>query len=312
MDGDVYRADLAQNAAMSASAQPPQNERHEMAGAAPGRVVIVTGAAAGIGRACADRLAAAGWTVVGADRRSIGGAAGGSDGSSSRASTAWASLVMDVDDGHAVRAGVSEVLRRHGRIDALVAAAGWGVAGAAEFTPIDDARALFETNFWGYVRVVQAVLPHMRAQHGGRILLVSSMGGLVGLPFEAYYSASKFALEGFGESLAYEVAPFGITVTLLRPANTATDFSRRICTEADTEGVYATAAAKAIEVRQRGTANGVPPARVAAAAQRLLESRRPPRRKSAGRAWERSAVISKGIMPFRLFEAASKKSLGIG
>jgi NAD(P)-dependent dehydrogenase (short-subunit alcohol dehydrogenase family) len=218
---------------------------------------------------------------------------------------------MDVDNEHAVRAGVSEVLRRHGRIDALVAAAGWGVAGAAEFTPIDDGRALFETNFWGCVRVVQAVLPQMRAQHSGRILLVSSMAGVVALPFGAYYSASKFALEGFGESLAYEVAPFGITVTLLQPANTATGFSLRICTEADTDGVYATAAAQAIEVRQRGVANGVPPARVAAAVQRLLECRRPPRRQSAGRAWERSAVITKGLMPFRLFEAASKKSLGV-
>ena len=204
----------------------------------PGRVVIVTGAASGIGRACADRLAAAGWTVLGADRRTIGGA-----------DAAWASLVMDVADEHAVRASVSEVLRRHGRIDALVAAAGWGVAGAAEFTPLDDARELFETNFWGCVRLVQAVLPQMRKQHSGRILLVSSMAGVVGLPFEAYYSASKFALEGFGESLAYEVAPFGITVTLLEPANTATGFSRRICTEADTEGVYATAAARAIKVR---------------------------------------------------------------
>lgn len=246
--------------------------------------------------------------MTGADRRSIDGAGG----SSSRAGPAWASLVMDVDDEDAVRAGVSEVLRRHGRIDALVAAAGWGVAGAAEFTPSGDARALFETNFWGCVRLVQAVLPQMRRQRSGRILLVSSMAGLVGLPFGAYYSASKFALEGFGESLAYEVAPFGITVTLLRPANTATDFSLRICTEADTAGVYATAAAKVIEVRQRDVANGVPPDRVAAAVQRLLESRRPPRRRSAGRPGERIATVTKGIMPFRLFEALSKKRLGVG
>jgi NAD(P)-dependent dehydrogenase (short-subunit alcohol dehydrogenase family) len=289
-------------------------ERHAMTDAAAAKVVLVTGAAAGIGRACADRLAAAGWTVIGADRRSMGGTAPGSGGPSPRASTAWAGIVMDVDDEHAVRAGVSEVLRRHGRIDAVVAAAGWGVAGAAEFTPIDDARALFETNLWGCVRVVQAVLPQMRTQRSGRILLVSSISGMVGLPFHAYYSASKFALEGFGESLAHEVAPFGITVTLLLPANIATDFieRRRICTEADTEGVYATAAAKAIAVMERGLANGAPPARVAAAVQRLLESQRPPRRKSVGKAWERTGVITKRILPFRLWEAGSKKSLGVG
>jgi NAD(P)-dependent dehydrogenase (short-subunit alcohol dehydrogenase family) len=289
-------------------------ERHAMTDAAAAKVVLVTGAAAGIGRACADRLAAAGWTVIGADRRSTGGTTAGSGGSSSRASTAWAGVVMDVDDEHAVRAGVSEVLRRHGRIDAVVAAAGWGVAGAAEFTPIDDAQAQFETNFWGCVRVVQATLPQMRAQRSGRIVLVSSISGVVGVPFHAYYSASKFALEGFGEALAYEVASFGITVTLLQPANVATDFiqGRRICTEADTEGVYATAAAKAIAVMDRGLANGAPPAQVAAAVQRLLESRWPPRRQSVGKAWERTGVITKRILPFRLWEAASKKSMGVG
>jgi NAD(P)-dependent dehydrogenase (short-subunit alcohol dehydrogenase family) len=287
-------------------------EHHTMTGAAAAKVVLVTGAAAGIGRACADRLAGAGWMVVGADRRSMGGTAAGSGGSPSRASPAWAGIVMDVDDEHAVRAGVSEVLRRHGRIDAVVTAAGWGIAGPAEFTPIDDARAQFETNFWGCVRVVRAALPQMRTQRSGRIVLVSSISGLIGLPFHAYYSASKFALEGFGESLAYEVAPFGITVALLQPANIATDFSRRICTDADTEGVYAMAAAKAITVMERGLANGAPPAQVAAVVQRLLESRRPPRRKSAGKAWERTGVITKRIMPFRLWEARSKKSLGVG
>jgi NAD(P)-dependent dehydrogenase (short-subunit alcohol dehydrogenase family) len=289
-------------------------ERHAMTDAAAAKVVLVTGAAAGIGRACADRLAAAGWSVIGGDRRSTDGTAAGSGGSSSRAGTAWAGIVMDVDDEHAVRASVSEVLRRHGRIDAVVAAAGWGVAGAAEFTPIDDARAQFETNFWGCVRVVQATLPQMRAQRSGRIVLVSSMSGIIGVPFHAYYSASKFALEGFGEALAYEVAPFGITVTLLQPANIATDFtrSRRLCTEADTEGVYATAAAKAIAVMDRGLANGAPPAQAAAAVQRLLESRRPPRRQSVGKARERTGAITKRILPFRLWEAASKKSLGVG
>jgi NAD(P)-dependent dehydrogenase (short-subunit alcohol dehydrogenase family) len=283
-----------------------------MTTAATKKVVFITGAASGIGRACADRLAAAGWTVMGADRRAIGGTAGGPGSPSSQAGAAWSGIVMNVGDEDAVRAGASEVLRRHGRIDALVAAAGWAVSGAAEFTPLEDARELFETNFWGCVRVVQAVLPQMRAQRSGRILLVGSMAGLVGLPFEAYYSASKFALEGFGESLAYEVAPFGITVTLLQPANVATDFRWRLCAEADTEGVYATAAAKALGITKRNLANGVPPDHVAAVVQRLLESRRPPRRRSAGKVRERSGAITKRILPFRLWEAASRKSLGVG
>ena len=162
------------------------------------RVALVTGASAGLGRACADRLAAAGWTVTGASRRGTG-------------STGWGGLVMDVDDDTSVQAGVAGLLAEHGHIDALVAAAGWGVAGAVEDTTIAEAKAQFETNFWGCVRVVQAVLPQMRARRGGRIVLLSSLGGVIGIPFQAYYSASKFALEGFAESLAYEVAPFGVS-----------------------------------------------------------------------------------------------------
>jgi NAD(P)-dependent dehydrogenase (short-subunit alcohol dehydrogenase family) len=264
------------------------------------RVVLVTGASAGIGRACADRLAAAGWTVVGTSRRGTGAAN-------------WDGIVMDVDDDRAVRTGVAEILGRHGRLDAVVAAAGWGVAGAAEFTSIDDARAQFDTNFWGCVRVVQAVLPQMRSQQSGRIVLVSSIGGAIGIPFQAYYSASKFALEGFGESLAYEVAPFGISVTLVQPGNIATDFtaSRKVCTEADSDGVYAAAMAKAITAMERDERNGAPSVQVAAAVQRLLSSDRPPRRLSVGKAGERVGVLAKRLLPFRVFEAAAKSSLGV-
>src|SRR6266849_585375 len=108
------------------------------------RVALITGASEGIGRACADLLHGSGWTVAGASRR--GTASGG-----------WRGLVMDVDDDASVRSGVHDVLAAHGRIDAVVAAAGWGVAGAVEHTAIDEAKAQIETNFWGCVRVVQAV-----------------------------------------------------------------------------------------------------------------------------------------------------------
>ena len=179
---------------------------------AAARVAIVTGASAGIGKACAEQLAAAGWTVTGASRRGTAG-------------SGWTGLVMDVDDDQAVLAGVGSVIEREGRIDALVAAAGWGIAGAAESTTIAEAKAQLETNFWGCVRAVQAVLPQMRAQRGGRIVLISSIGGVIGVPFQAYYSASKFALEGFAEAVAYEVAPFGVHITLVQPGNIATDFT---------------------------------------------------------------------------------------
>jgi NAD(P)-dependent dehydrogenase (short-subunit alcohol dehydrogenase family) len=264
------------------------------------RVALVTGASAGIGRACADRLAGAGWVVVGASRRGTGG-------------TGWAGLVMDVDGDAAVRDGVAGVLKEHGRIDAVVTAAGWGVAGAAEDTSIAEAKAQFETNFWGCVRVVQAVLPSMRERGAGRIVLLSSIGGVIGIPFQAYYSATKFALEGFAESLAYEVAPFGVAVTLVQPGNFATDFtaSRKVAESATPDSAYGAAMTKAVALMERDERNGAPPGHVAATVQRVLDARKPPRRVSVGKASERIGIIAKRLLPFRVFESAAKSSLGV-
>jgi NAD(P)-dependent dehydrogenase (short-subunit alcohol dehydrogenase family) len=264
------------------------------------RVVLVTGASAGIGRACADRLASAGWTVAGASRRGTGAAG-------------WQGLVMNVDDDKAVADGVAGVLAEHGRIDALVAAAGWGVAGAVEHTSVAEAKAQVETNFWGCVRVVQAVLPPMRAQGGGRIVLLSSIGGVLGIPFQAFYSASKFALEGLGEALAYEVTPFGIEVTLVQPGNIATDFtaSRQTAAAAEGDEVYAVALAKAVTTMERDEINGAPAADVAVVVQRVLDARRPPRRVSVGKRAERAGLLAKRVLPFRVFEAAARSSLGV-
>src|SRR5271165_2680182 len=262
------------------------------------RVVLVTGASAGIGRACADRLASAGWAVTGASRRGTG-----SDGT---AASPWPGLVMNVDDDAEVAAGVAGTVERHGRLDALVAAAGWGVAGAAEFTSVRAAKAQFETNFWGCIRVVQAALPKMRAQRSGRIVLLSSIGGVIGIPFQAYYSASKFALEGFAESLAYEVAPFGVQVTLVQPGNIATDFtaSRQRADARDGDSAYATAMTKAVSAMERDEAAGAPAEGVAMAVQRVLDASRAPRRISVGKAGERAGLIAKRLLPFRVFEAA--------
>ena len=264
------------------------------------RRVLVTGASAGIGRACAEALHGAGWAVTGASRR--GTASGG-----------WDGLVMDVDDDGSVRDGVAGLLAGGGRIDALVASAGWGLAGAVEQCTIGEAKAQLETNFWGCVRVVQQVLPAMRAQGAGRIVLISSIGGVIGIPFQAFYSASKFALEGLGEALAYEVAPLGVQVTLVQPGNIKTDFtaSRRMAQAADGDPVYGAALAKAVGLMERDEANGAPAADVAAVVRRVLESRRPPRRASAGKAGERAGLLAKRLLPFRAFEAAAKGSLGV-
>ncbi len=264
------------------------------------KVILVTGASAGIGKACADRLHNSGWTVFGASRRAT--SRGG-----------WAPIAMDVDDDAAVADGVNRVLRDQGRIDAVVACAGWGLAGPVEDTPIASAKEQFETNFWGAVRLVQASLPAMRQQGGGRIVLVSSLGGLIGLPFQAFYSASKFAMEGYGEALAYEIAPFGIQVTLVEPGNIVTDFtsSRRQVGPPTGNSPYAAASDKAIAVMERDEQNGASPDVVAATIERVLLDKRAPRRISAGKFDERIGVLGKRLLPHSLFEKAARSSLGV-
>ena len=263
-----------------------------------GRVVLITGASSGIGLACARHLHDRGFDVVGASRRTTDG-------------VPWACEVMDVDDDASVAAGVARVAAGHGGIDAVVTCAGWGLAGPVETTPVDEARAQLETNFFGTVRVVTAALPHLRARRG-RIVLLSSIGGVIGLPFQAYYSASKFALEGWAEALAWELKPHGVPVTLVEPGNFATGFTgarRTVPTAPDDP--YAAAAAKAIGTMEADEAGGADPVRVAEVVERVLTARRPPRRLSVGPAGERIGVLAKRLLPNRLFEAASASSLGV-
>jgi NAD(P)-dependent dehydrogenase (short-subunit alcohol dehydrogenase family) len=261
------------------------------------KVVLVTGASAGIGRATASLLGEHGWDVVAASRR----------GTAPQGAQA---LVMDVDDDGSVEQGVAGVLDRYGRMDAVVSCAGWGLGGAFETTPLDEARAQMETNFWGTVRVARAALPAMRSQGGGRLVWMSSIGGVLGLPFQGYYSASKFALEGLAEAMAHELAPLGVDVTLIEPGNVRTDFTERRRVLRD-GGVYAKAMERAITVMERDEQNGVDALKVAQVVSRVLGSRRPPRRVSVGRASERVGIVGKRVMPYRLFEASARGSLGV-
>jgi NAD(P)-dependent dehydrogenase (short-subunit alcohol dehydrogenase family) len=263
------------------------------------KLVLITGASAGLGLACANRLHDSGWTVIGASRRVT-------------SSGAWRGLSMNVDDDDSVNNGVAEIIAQHGRIDAVITGAGWGLAGPAEQTPITDARAQMETNFWGTVRVVNATLPIMRHQGGGRLVAVSSLCGVIAIPFQSFYSASKFALEGYVEALAYEVAPFSVHVTLVEPGNFKTDFTaNRRTVSSPADDPYAAATSKAISTMERDESNGADPALVAKAVERVLGLKRPPRHISVGKSGERVGLIAKRLLPYRVFERAARSSLGI-
>ena len=262
------------------------------------RIAVITGASAGIGRACADRLDLAGWTVVGASRRS-------------RPGVPWQQITMDVDSDESVATGMAAITAEHGGIDAIVTCAGWGLAGPIETTPIDQARAQMETNFFGTTRTVAAALPSLRERRG-RVIVLSSIGGLIGLPFQAYYSASKFALEGWAEALAWEVKPFGVTVSLVEPGNFHTDFTAsRRTVPSDPASPYGAAQQRAIATMEADEQGGASPEKVATVVERLLVTRQPPRRLTVGPASERLGSFVKRLLPNRLFEAASASSLGV-
>jgi short-subunit dehydrogenase len=178
-----------------------------------GRVALVTGASAGIGEAAARALVGAGFTVYGTSRRAAGETRDG-----------VVFLPLDVTNDGSVAGVVRGVLERSGRIDVLVNNAGVGVAGAAEESSIEQARALFETNLFGTIRMTRAVLPYMREQGSGRIINVSSVLGFLPAPFMALYAATKHAIEGYSESLDHEVREHGVRVLLVQPGYTKTSF----------------------------------------------------------------------------------------
>ena len=179
-----------------------------------GSVALVTGASSGIGEATAERLATAGYKVYGTSRR---GAKGGQ--------RSFEMLPLDVTSDGSVEAAVREVMRLEGRIDLLVNNAGFGVAPAgAEESSIEQARAIFETNFFGIVRMTRAVVPHMRLQGSGRIINIGSVLGFLPMPYGALYAATKHAIEGYSESLDHELRTRGIRVSVIEPAYTKTQF----------------------------------------------------------------------------------------
>ena len=177
-------------------------------------IALVTGASSGIGEATAERLAIAGYKVYGTSRRPA-----------KAKQRSFELLPLAVTRDESVAATVMEVLRLEGRIDLVVNNAGLGIApAAAEESSIEQARSIFETNFFGIVRMTRAVVPHMRRQRAGRIINIGSVLGFLPMPYAALYAATKYAVEGYSESLDHELRTRGIRVSIIEPAYTKTQF----------------------------------------------------------------------------------------
>jgi NAD(P)-dependent dehydrogenase (short-subunit alcohol dehydrogenase family) len=266
-----------------------------------GRTVLITGASSGIGDACARHLVSLGHKVYGAQRSRIepGGA--------------FRSVVMDVTDDDSVRRGVGEVLAAEGRIDAVVNNAGYALMGSIEDSTIDEARAQMETNFFGVLRVCREVTPILRRQGSGHIINISSLAGILGLPFSGLYSASKFAVEGLTESLRHELRPFGIRVAMIEPGDIRTNLpaNRRMASGADAGSAYAAMFDKVKTAQDKDEAAAPGPEMVAKKVAGLLEDPNPSLRHVVGMTGQTIVVPAKRLLPQSLFERVLRTALGI-
>jgi NAD(P)-dependent dehydrogenase (short-subunit alcohol dehydrogenase family) len=269
------------------------------------KVVVVTGASSGIGKAVAAHLAGRGHRVFGAQRRV---AAAGSE-----ESAAVEGVAMDVTDDESVQRAVASIHARAGRIDAVVNNAGNAYMGAVEDTSIGEARAQLETNFFGVLRVCRAVLPAMRARGSGHIVNMSSLAGILGLPFSGLYSASKFALEGMTESLRLETRRFGIRVSLIEPGDFRSDLAatRRTVDGAEKDDAYREAFARFQAQQEKDEAAAPTPEPVARLVERILADPRPRLRYTVGMPAQRIVVPLKRLLPQRWFEALLVRALGL-
>src|SRR4029077_11333525 len=257
------------------------------------KAVLITGASSGIGRTCAEYLAGRGMTVYGASRSLAPGNAG-----------SFHSLRMDVTDDESVQQGVRQVYEQSRRIDVVINCAGYGIAGAVEETSPQEAMEQFDTNFFGVHRVCRAVLPLLRQQRDGVVINISSLAGLLSVPFQAFYSASKFAMEGMTEALRMEVRPFGIRVALIEPGDFKTDFpaNRRNSADSQQSNVYRESLERCVGVMREEEKNGKVSLPVARLVERIINDPSPRLRYTVGPFGERLGPKLKSILPYRVYE----------
>jgi NAD(P)-dependent dehydrogenase (short-subunit alcohol dehydrogenase family) len=223
-------------------------------------------------------------------------------------------LTADVTDDRSVEQAIATVLDREGRLDILVNNAGMGIAGPVESTSIEQAKGQFEVNFFGAFRVCRAVLPAMRRQRSGYIINIGSIGGLLAIPYQSMYSASKFALEGLSEALRMEVRPFGIRVAIIEPGDhkTALTENRQFTEISIATDAYSPSFEAALLKTAHDEQSGPGPEQIARLLYRIVNQRHPRLRYTIGPIPQRAAVWLKRLMPYSILEYTMRTYYGLG
>lgn len=223
-------------------------------------------------------------------------------------------MPLDVTDDDSVAKAVATITEEAAGIDVLVNNAGFGIAGSIEDTSLDEAHRQFEVNFFGMVRMTRAVLPDMRRRRRGLIINISSIGGLISLPFQGAYAASKFAVEGFTEALWMEVRPLGINAVLIEPADFHTGFTaaRRMAAASGEGSAYTREFRNALQVIEADELHGSDPGLVGPLIGKIIDTPKPRLRYMVGSRSERLAAILKRILPGSLFFPIIERHYRVG
>ena len=254
-------------------------------------VILITGITSGFGRAMAMQLNSDGHKVYGTYRRD------------SEQIPGVTYIKADVQDEKSLKNAVKQVTEKEGRIDTLISNAGMGIGGPLEFTSIEDAQRQMDVNFMGMVRLLNLVVPIMRQQHHGHIICISSIGGLMGLPYQGMYSASKFAIEGYCEALRLEVRQHGIKVTVINPGDFSTGFTAQRGKVSNPDALAAYPGyANSMESIEHDENSGLKPDRLARRIGRIVRKRHPRNRYIIATPVQKASIFLKAILPAKWFD----------
>lgn len=258
------------------------------------QIILITGASSGFGKITAQMLSEQGHIVYGTSRKpseNIGKVR---------------MLVVDVTNSISVRQAVEQIISEQGRMDVLINNAGMGIGGALELATEEEVSMQMNTNFFGVVNMCKAVLPYMRKACRGKIINISSIGGVMGIPYQGFYSASKFAVEGYSEALALEVHPFHIKVCLVQPGDFNTGFTdnRNISELTGQNEDYADSFLRSLKIIEKEERNGCHPRKLGAAICKIVARKNPPFRTKVGPLVQVLFAKSKSWLPDNMMQYA--------
>lgn len=255
------------------------------------KVVLITGASSGIGKAIGEYLYKKGYTVYGTSRNP-----------DAIINSVFPLYALDVRNVLTIKNAIDQIILKSGRIDVVINNAGVGITGPIEEIPTSEIKNSFETNFFGPIEVIKAVLPQMRSQQSGLIINITSIAGYMGLPYRGIYSASKGALELITESLRMEVAHFGIKITNVAPGDFATNIASGRFHSKVENSAYKVPYGKTLDTMNNHVDAGENPIEMAAAIYKIIENKNPKIHYKVGAFMQKFSIVLKRILPDKVYE----------